>query len=116
MSSSYVNVTAVDTSIDKCLWHLNDLDELIGNFDTSRSELVQQKVVDILQTLLKLNTQSEGLEEVCPAQLLQWIDDGKDGDAFVKALFQETLTKHQVRCPAGLQRHLSGNCTRGALR
>lgn len=91
-------VQALEKNTLAALCHLNDLDQLIENFDASRTEHVQQKVQAISQALRTLDTSATDADELaCPAQLLQWIDEGKDPDAFVKALFQETLHKHQVR-------------------
>ena len=104
----------VATKIDAALDELYNLEQLVSAYDDGKQAAVQASFTHTARTLQAIEAAAPSLEGLdVPVKLLEWIDEGKDADAFYHALMRECIGTAQVRTP-GLwslinQSHVKGS-------
>ena len=84
--------------IDAALLELANLEALVTTFNADKQPAVEEVFQRVAQRLQELDVSAgclQGME--IPLKLLDWVDEGKDPDAFYKQLFQEAVWSAQVR-------------------
>jgi hypothetical protein len=88
---------AIIEGIDGLLHNLMVLENVLLNGNAEQKPVVQNTLEGVLQSMRSVDEAAAALRDVeVPAKLLQWLDEGKDPDAFFKALFDDTIWASQV--------------------
>jgi hypothetical protein len=96
--SGKVACESVLHKIDLVLSSLSGLEEVIKNGKTEQKVVLEESIRHVLSFMRQLDADASSLaDQDVPAKLLQWLDEGKDPDAFYKMLFNETIWGGQVR-------------------
>lgn len=91
---------ACDATIEKIDLVLNRLvclEAVVTNQNAEQKPVVEETLRLVLASMRDLDSSAASLSDVdVPAKLLQWLDEGKDPDAFFKMLFDDTIWASQV--------------------
>ena len=93
------NANLID-AVDRALWQIYSVEQLMLNFSSDKQDAVNQKLVELNSSYQKLHSiarDDRDLVVEVPTRLLHWVDEGKSPDEFIQRLFTETLDLHQVR-------------------
>lgn len=83
--------------IDLVLQRLMNLESFLLNQKKDQKPAVEESLRLVLAAMRELDSSTDPLSDVeVPAKLLQWVDEGKDPDAFFKQLFDDTIWTSQV--------------------
>lgn len=83
--------------IDLILDRLMCLEAVVLNRNPEQKPVVESTLRLVLAAMRELDSSAASLSDVeVPAKLLQWLDEGKDPDAFFKTLFDDTIWASQV--------------------
>ena len=88
---------ALVAKIDSTLLSLHSLESLVGAFTAEKQGSAQASFESAVQGLQDMEGLIAGIDGIeVPQKLLEWVDQGKDPDAFYQKLFEETLWLAQV--------------------
>jgi hypothetical protein len=88
---------AAVTKIDAALLELASLEALVTSFSSEKQAAVEESFLRSAEALKDVDQAANALQGTeVPVKLLDWVDQGKDPDAFFKQLFQETIWNAQV--------------------
>lgn len=83
--------------IDQVLSSLSGLEEVVRNGKSEQKAVLEEAIRHVLSFMKDLDASAASLaDQEVPAKLLQWLDEGKDPDAFYQMLFNETIWGSQV--------------------
>jgi hypothetical protein len=90
--------TGIVAKLDAALLELHSLESIVSSFAPEKQTAVEESFMRSARALEEIEAASGSLEGVeVPLRLLEWVDQGKDPDAFYQQLFQEAIWTAQAR-------------------
>lgn len=88
------------SKIDMVLLALHSLESVVCSGSEARQDSAEESFEHAVKGLQAVEGSLQEIEDTeLPQKLLQWIDEGKDPNAFYQQLFQDTIWSAQA-CPS----------------